>query len=102
LTRPHKPRHLQRRTSAADPHPAPTSRTRCSNVPADPPVGAFDGIARRRTRHHLPDDAGILLYTDGLVERRGQPVTDSIEQLRTVLSGANAAQMCLAAMTAIL
>lgn len=33
----------------------------------------------------LPDGAIVLLYTDGLVERRGQPLDEGIETLRTVL-----------------
>jgi PAS domain S-box-containing protein len=33
----------------------------------------------------LPDGATVLLYTDGLVERRGQPLDEGIEALRAVL-----------------
>ena len=47
------------------------------------PLGAFAGSAAARTQEELalPRGARLLLYTDGLVERRDQPIDDGIERL---------------------
>ncbi|MEI5672444.1 MULTISPECIES: PP2C family protein-serine/threonine phosphatase [unclassified Nocardioides] len=54
--------------------------------------------AAARTDHELAigPDATLLLYTDGLVERRGVPITDSLEWLRTVVgaAGRHADELC--------
>jgi serine phosphatase RsbU (regulator of sigma subunit) len=71
-------------------------------VPPDVPVGAFGKARRRTTRHPLPDGAAVLLYTDGLVETRDEPVTDGIGKLRRNLTGVSADQLCLNAMTTML
>jgi serine phosphatase RsbU (regulator of sigma subunit) len=71
-------------------------------VPPDVPVGAFGDAHRRNTRHPLPDNASLLLYTDGLVETRDKPVIDGIERLRRGLTGDTADQLCLSAMTTML
>ena len=39
----------------------------------------------------LPLGGGLLLYTDGLVERRGEALPDSIERLETVVKSAASA-----------
>lgn len=58
------------------------------DVESHPPLGvgfAFDRV------HHLvlePGD-GVLLYTDGLVERRGADLEHGIESLRALLAGAD-------------
>ncbi|WP_152191904.1 SpoIIE family protein phosphatase [Georgenia satyanarayanai] len=36
---------------------------------------------------HIPRGGGVVLYTDGLVERRGQPLPDGLERLRLAFSG---------------
>jgi sigma-B regulation protein RsbU (phosphoserine phosphatase) len=66
------------------------------DVPADVPVGAFDSPRRRRT------SAGLFLYTDGLVERHDQPITDGIARLQSVLDTTTADAMCLSAMSSML
>jgi GAF domain-containing protein/anti-sigma regulatory factor (Ser/Thr protein kinase) len=43
------------------------------------------GAARYESRtHELPLGATVMLYTDGLVERRGQSIDDGLERLRAV------------------
>lgn len=64
--------------------------------PSDLLLG-FDPAAVRHDHHALlgADDA-LVLYTDGLVERRRVPITDSLEWLRTTVGsvGPHAEGMC--------
>ena len=57
----------------ADPEMAP--------IDVDPPLGAFPDITRRSTSVDLPLGGVLLLYTDGLVERRGESIYQGIEKL---------------------
>jgi serine phosphatase RsbU (regulator of sigma subunit) len=41
---------------------------------ADLPLGAHPGATRRVTTCELPSGSTLLLYTDGLIERRGRPL----------------------------
>ncbi|PPK92094.1 serine phosphatase RsbU (regulator of sigma subunit) [Kineococcus xinjiangensis] len=49
-------------------------------------IGLLTGSTRSDHDLDLPAGATVLLYTDGLVERRGRSLTDGIEELRDVLS----------------
>jgi len=40
---------------------------------------------RPSPRQFLPRDSVVLLYTDGLVERRDQPLDEGLERLQTTL-----------------
>ena len=51
------------------------------NVKADPPLGAFRDAARRSSSAGLDPGTGLLMYTDGLVERRGEDITLGPERL---------------------
>lgn len=56
---------------------------------ADPMLGLFseeDDAPRRETEVDLPDGALLLLYTDGLVERRGEVLDVGLERLRDALA----------------
>jgi putative methionine-R-sulfoxide reductase with GAF domain len=58
------------------------------NLPVDLPLGVLPANARRVTEESLPPGTLLLVYTDGLVERRGEPIDGGIERLRqTVMSG---------------
>lgn len=48
-------------------------------------LGLAPETQRSEERFALPDGATVLLYTDGLVERRGQPLDEGIDALRSVL-----------------
>ncbi|HEY6760074.1 MAG TPA: GAF domain-containing SpoIIE family protein phosphatase [Baekduia sp.] len=53
----------------------------------NPPLGA--GVVRHASeRHRLPAGARLLLYTDGLVERRDEPLDVALEALRQVAGSA--------------
>jgi serine phosphatase RsbU (regulator of sigma subunit) len=50
-----------------------------------PPIGVADNPARASTVTVIPPGALLCLYTDGLVERRDQPLDAGIGQLADVL-----------------
>jgi hypothetical protein len=64
------------------------------HIDPDPPLGAFDDPARRTSQAELPERTGLLMYTDGLVERRGESLTEGIDRLCGALSAASADQLC--------
>jgi serine phosphatase RsbU (regulator of sigma subunit) len=46
------------------------------------PLGAlFGDQVRPQAEHELPRGAGLLLYTDGLVERRGESIDAGLDRL---------------------
>jgi len=52
------------------------------------PVGAADPAVFREARETLPPGATLLLYTDGLVERRDVPLGDRLGQLKAAAAAA--------------
>jgi anti-sigma regulatory factor (Ser/Thr protein kinase)/putative methionine-R-sulfoxide reductase with GAF domain len=59
----------------------PDGTTEVVALENDPPIGVR--LARRRTSRaiDLPHDAVLCFYTDGLVERRGEPIDVGLERL---------------------
>jgi putative methionine-R-sulfoxide reductase with GAF domain len=55
-------------------------------VPPDLPLGVRAAAARRVTLLELPPGGGLLLYTDGLIERHHVEITDAITALAADLS----------------
>ena len=49
-------------------------------IHVDPPLGVDSGVRRRTTRLDVPPGAVLALFTDGLVERRGETITDGLER----------------------
>ena len=74
-------------------HPPPLMALRTGEVqmidaPADPPIGSDAAAPRRSTQVAVSEGATIYLFTDGVVERRGEPIDIGIERLRqTVIPG---------------
>ncbi len=64
---------------------------------ADLPLGAFPNAPRRTTTIALPH--ALFLYTDGLVERRGRLLGDSIDELLATLGPGTADDLCTQAAT---
>ena len=53
---------------------------------ADLLLGVDPGVPRTSPRSPSQRGATVLLYTDGLVERRGQSLDDGLARLRTTLA----------------
>jgi anti-sigma regulatory factor (Ser/Thr protein kinase) len=74
------------------------SGTHVIEVTPAPPLGAFP--YGRCPEHEIPLEGGdtLFLYTDGLVERRGTPLSDGIDALVAALQPTTSAEeACLAA-----
>ncbi|MFD6274338.1 GAF domain-containing SpoIIE family protein phosphatase [Streptomyces sp. NPDC060209] len=72
-------------------HPPPLLRTPDGSVSALGEhdlllLGASSGLARHDHTHELPRDSVLLLYTDGLVERRDDDIDASIRQTASTLA----------------
>jgi GAF domain-containing protein/anti-sigma regulatory factor (Ser/Thr protein kinase) len=50
-------------------------------------LGASPLATYRCDRHTFPTGSTVVLYTDGLVERRGRSIDDGLEQLREIAAG---------------
>lgn len=48
-----------------------------------PPLGVLTEWTYIEATHHLSPGATLLLYTDGLIERRTRPIQEGLNQLRT-------------------
>jgi len=67
-------------------------RVTLADAPADLPLGAYPGAPRRTTTGPLP--GALLLYTDGLVERRDRSIRDGIGELLAALHPGTADELC--------
>jgi hypothetical protein len=54
------------------------------------PIGVTTDVRYRATTVQLPAGASLLVYTDGLVERRGEILDAGLERLRLVVAGGRA------------
>ena len=68
---------------AGHPHPLVVADDVCRfvPVPVGPPIGVVAGAEYRETTEALPADGLLLLYTDGLVERRGETIDVGFDRL---------------------
>lgn len=66
-----------------------------ADVPVDPPVGAgMTPHPRRTTALDVDPGTAVLLYTDGLVERRHRPLDDGLALLRETVRSGPAESLC--------
>jgi sigma-B regulation protein RsbU (phosphoserine phosphatase) len=63
-------------------------------VPVGPPLGAASDVKRSAATIPLPEGGLLFLYTDGLIERRGESLDTGLERLRRVVHAAPAAVVC--------
>jgi PAS domain S-box-containing protein len=68
------------------------------------PIGAVDPGVFREATAVLPRDAALLLYTDGLVERRGEPLEQRLDALAEAADSADAGleELCDAVLAGVL
>jgi anti-sigma regulatory factor (Ser/Thr protein kinase) len=71
------------------------------DLPADLPIGVRPDAGRRVTTVALPPGTAMCLYTDGLVERRGQPLDTGLDALTRAMSAGPAETVCAAVMQAL-
>ncbi len=50
-------------------------------------MGIVPAVTYQAATHQLAPCTSLLLYTDGLVERRGELLTDGMERLRRTAAG---------------
>jgi anti-sigma regulatory factor (Ser/Thr protein kinase) len=92
-------------SSAGHPLPmmsSPESEVATVIADVDPPLGVDSGVRRRTTTLDVPPGAVLALFTDGLVERRGESITDGLERLRQSLRAGSAEQRCATAIHTML
>jgi putative methionine-R-sulfoxide reductase with GAF domain len=75
--------------------------TRFLEMPVDLPLGAGDFRQRRSTVVDLSPGSVVVLYTDGLVERRGEPIDKGLRRLADVITSAPANEVCATVMATL-
>jgi hypothetical protein len=73
---------------------APNSEPQLVDLPVNPPLGVRPGIERETATVALAPGGALLLYTDGLVERRDQPIDEGLERLRTAVPDETPGVIC--------
>lgn len=63
-------------------------------LPVDPPLGAVSAAQRHVTPVDLPPGALLSFYTDGLVERRNEVITEGLARLCEAVTARPAEQVC--------
>lgn len=87
-------------------HPLPMmvepGGTACTvDAVVDPPLGVAPALSRHMSSADLPAGALVALYTDGLVERRDQPLEQGMARLRNALRAESAEESCAEALASI-
>ncbi|RDI19265.1 PP2C family protein-serine/threonine phosphatase [Lentzea flaviverrucosa] len=73
----------------------PGEEARFAGVHVDPPIGFDLGTTGRRSLDvELPRGAVVVLYTDGLVERRGEDLDSGLELLRQAVEPMSPEAVC--------
>ena len=84
----HPPYQTFEVTSAGHPAPVlarPGEDAEILDVDTNPPLGSVPDLTRTSVQIDVPLGAVLLLYTDGLVEDRGSPITDGMNRLGRVV-----------------
>ena len=72
------------------------------HCPLSPPLGVLSELEPSSTLSSLEDGSTLVLYTDGLVERRGESITDGLERLRTAVHDESPERLCAQVMDAMI
>jgi sigma-B regulation protein RsbU (phosphoserine phosphatase) len=73
---------------------APGRGAELLDLPLGPPMGVLPDVPRDYRTVALPAGALLLLYTDGLVERRADTIDRGLQQLCSVLHAEDAESVC--------
>jgi serine phosphatase RsbU (regulator of sigma subunit) len=79
----------------------PGQEARLADVHADLMIGVPGGWPRRSAGLQIPPGGTLCLYTDGLVERRGQVIDEGIDALRGALPTTEPESACASLMAAL-
>ena len=77
---------------------APGQHGAMAQIAVDPAIGIADPFHRRVTTLALVPGAVLCLYTDGLVERRDEPIDDGITRLCQAVTPGPPEEVCVSAM----
>jgi sigma-B regulation protein RsbU (phosphoserine phosphatase) len=80
---------------------APGQRGAVAQIAVDPPIGVADARRRQVTTLALAPGAVLCLFTDGLVERRGEPIDDGITRLCQAVTPGPPEDVCVSIMRAL-
>jgi phosphoserine phosphatase RsbU/P len=80
---------------------APRQRGAMAQIAVDPPIGVADAPVRQVTTLALAPGAVLCLFTDGLVERRDEPIDDGITLLCETVTPGPPEGVCVSVMKAL-
>ena len=80
---------------------APGQRGALAQIAVDPPIGVTDAPVRQVTTLALAPGAVLCLFTDGLVERRDEPIDDGITLLCETVTPGPPEGVCVSVMQAL-
>jgi phosphoserine phosphatase RsbU/P len=80
---------------------APGQRGAMAQIAVDPPIGVTDTPIRQVTTLALAPGAVLCLFTDGLVERRDEPIDDGITLLCETVTPGPPEGVCVSVMRAL-
>ena len=80
---------------------APGQSAKTATITADLPIGVAGPFGRQVTTQHLVPGTLVCLYTDGLVERRGEHIDDGIGRLCEAVTSGPPEDVCISAMQAL-
>jgi serine phosphatase RsbU (regulator of sigma subunit) len=81
---------------------APGQRGAVAQIAVDPPIGVADARRRQVTTLALAPGAVLCLFTDGLVERRDEPIDDGITRLCQAVTPGPPEDVCALLMHALI
>ncbi|AYN42715.1 hypothetical protein D9753_31890 [Streptomyces dangxiongensis] len=96
----HRPTRTLTYVKAGHPPPLvvhPDGSSRYLDGPISPPVGPVPGARYRQSETSLAEGEAVLLYTDGLIERRREPLDTGLERLTETArrgAGLNVHRLC--------
>jgi serine phosphatase RsbU (regulator of sigma subunit) len=72
-----------------------------AQIAVDLPIGVADAPARQVTTLALAPGAALCMFTDGLVERRTEPIDDGITRLCQTVTPGPPEDVCVSVMQAL-